>query len=142
MRSTAGLRSSWILTLPIAIARVASAQDQTSLNHASSNQTSPNVLVNQSPSQKRVLPCKAGTNFETDKYRIAHVAIDDPFRFLYWIGRKSREMEAQLTAKLTNQLFTYELVNARALGLIESARFAPDSRQSFSVRIEMVSVQN
>jgi hypothetical protein len=89
-----------------------------------------------------MLPCKAGTNFETDNYRIANITIDDPFRFLYWIGGKSRDIEAQLRAKLNGQLFTYRLVDAGALGLIETARFAPDSRQSFSVRIEMVSVQN
>jgi hypothetical protein len=142
MRPNAGLRPGWRstlprfalpgFTLPIAIALSASAQDY----------TSPNVIVNQSPSQKSVLPCKVGTNFEIDKYRIAHVAIDDPFRFLYWIGGKSKDIEAQLSARLTNQLFTYRLVDADALAMIESARFAPDSRQSFSVRIEMVSVQN
>src|ERR1700683_3650678 len=124
------------------MAAVASAQDHTNVDHTSPNHASPNVLVNQSPSQKGMLPCKAGTNFETDKYRIAHIAIDDPFRFLYWIGGKSRDIEAQLSAKLNNRLFTYQLVDAGALGLIESARFAPDSRQSFSVRVEMVSVQN
>src|SRR5580658_885612 len=142
MRPNAGLRSWWILTLPIAMAAVASAQDQTSLTQPSPNHLSPSVLVNQSPSQKSVLPCQAGTNFETDQYRIAHIAIDDPFRFLYWIGGQSRDIEAQLSAKLVNHLFTYQLADAGALSLIESARFAPDSRQSFSIRIEMVSVQN
>ena len=103
------------------MAWVASAQD-----YSSPNQTSPNIVISQNPSQKDVLPCKAGTNFETDEYRIARVTVDDPFRFLYLIGAKIRDIEAQLRTKLNNQLFTYQLVNARALGLIESARFAPE----------------
>src|SRR6202050_4895337 len=121
MRPNAGLRSWWILMLPIMMAGVAAAQDNTSSDHTSSDHTSsdhtssdhtssdhtsPNVIVSQSPSKKGMLPCKAGTNFETDNYRIANITIDDPFRFLYWIGGKSRDIEAQLRAKLNGQLFT------------------------------------
>jgi hypothetical protein len=110
---------------------------------SSQDNSSPNVLPIQNPSSKKVLPCKPGTNFETDHYRIAHITVDDPFKFLYWIGGKTRSIEAQLTAKLNQQLFTYKLVDADALGLIENARFVPDSGgQGFVVTIELVSVQN
>ena len=104
--------------------------------------SAPDVLLDQSPSQKGVLPCKLGTNFETEKYRIVHTTLDDPFKFLYSIGAKSKSIGAQLAAKLDNQPFTYKLVDADGLTLIENARFAPDTDIGFSVRIERVSVQN
>ena len=121
-----------MFTLLVAMAIAVSAQDN----------STPNVLPNQNPLQKGVLPCKLGTNFETDKYRIVHTTVDDPFKFLYWIGGKSKSIEAQLAVKLNNQPFTYKLVDADGLTLIENARFAPDSDKGFSVRIELVSVQN
>jgi len=132
MRHLAGPRLSGVFTLLVTIAAVGSGQDS----------SAPNVLSNQNPSRNGVLPCKAGTNFETDKYRIVHTTVDDPFKFLYWIGRKSKSIEAQLAAKLDNQPFTYKLVDADGLALIENARFAPDADAGFSVRIELVSVQN
>jgi hypothetical protein len=83
-----------------------------------------------------------GTDFEADKYRIAHTTLDDPFKFLYWIRGKTRSIEAELAAKLNDQFFTYKLVDADALSLIESARFVPDSGKGFVVSVELVSVQN
>jgi hypothetical protein len=132
MRQSAGPRLSVVFALLVAMAAVVSGQDDSTRN----------VLSNQNPSQKGVLPCKAGTNFEAEKYRIVHTTVDDPFKFLYWIGGKSKSIEAQLAAKLNNQPFTYKLVDADGLTLIENARFAPDSGIGFSVRIELVSVQN
>jgi hypothetical protein len=118
--------------LLVAIAGVVCGQDS----------SSPNVLLNQHPSQKGVLPCKAGTDFEADKYRILNTTVDDPFKFLYSIRGKSQTIEAQLATKLNNQFFTYRLVDADALSLIEAAQFVPHSGKGFVVRIELVSVQN
>src|SRR5260370_1126386 len=97
---------------------------------------------NQSHSQPGVLPCKLGTNFETGHYTIAHTRLDDPFKFLYWVGGKTRNVETQLAAQLNGQPFTYKLAVTDALSLIEKARFMPDGAKSFSIRIELVSVQN
>ena len=133
MRTSLWLRLVSALALPVAMAGVVSAQ---------TNNPAPAVLPNQTPSQPGVLPCKPGTNFETDRYTITHTTLDDPFKFLYQIGRKTRNMEAQLTAKLNGQPFTYKLAVADALSLIEGARFMPDSGKSFMIRIELVSVQN
>lgn len=94
------------------------------------------------PSEAGVKPCLAGTNFETEKYRIAHTTIDDPFKFLYWLDSKTRTMEAELRTLLDGQPFTYQLVDTKALGQIEKTRFAPDNGESFSLRVEFVSVQN
>ena len=63
----------------------------------------PGVLVTEHPTDKRVLPCRAGTKFE-GVYKIKNVTVDDPFKFLYWIGDKRDSVEAQLKEKLTNQL--------------------------------------
>jgi hypothetical protein len=132
MTLTAFLRLPGAVILLTATAGLASAQ----------NNPAPVLLPDQHPSHEGVLPCKAGTNFETDKYKITNVTVDDPFKFLYWIGGKSRNIEAQLDAMLKNQLFSYTLVDQEALSLIAQARFAPDSKNSFAVSIELVSVQN
>ena len=132
MSQTARPRQLGVLALLVAMAALGFAQDDSNSK----------VVPNQNPSQAGVLPCKAGTNFETDKYKIVHITLDDPFKFLYWIGGKSRKIEAQLNAKLNNQPFIYGLVETDALSLIEEARFVPDSGRGFVIRIELVSVQN
>jgi hypothetical protein len=101
----------------------------------------PGVLVTEHPTDKRVLPCRAGTKFE-DVYKIKNVTVDDPFKFLYWIGDKRDSVEAQLKEKLTNQPFSYQLVDQDALKLIENTQFTPDTKGSFVVNVEMVSLQN
>jgi hypothetical protein len=70
-----------------------------------------------------------------------HTTLDDPFKFLYSIGAKSKSIETQLAAKLDSQPFTRKLVDD-GLTLIENARFAPDSDMGFSVRIERAWLQN
>lgn len=100
------------------------------------------ILPVQVPSAKIVLPCKAGTNFEAEKYTIAHVSIDDPFKFLYWVNAKTKVVETELRNKLEHQLFTKELVGPRALDLIERARFIPAKGIGYSIRVEIASVQN
>jgi hypothetical protein len=102
----------------------------------------PKVLVAEHPTDKRILPCRAGTNFETDKYTIKNTTVDDPFKFLYWIGGKRGNIEAQLKEKLDNQPFRYQLVDGDALGVIEKARFTPDTKGSFAISVEVVSVEN
>lgn len=137
MKPSAWLRLLGLLALPVVMAGMVSAQASQNNGNAV-----PTVIPNQSPSQPGVWPCKPGTNFETDHYTIAHTHVDDPFKFLYWIGGKTRNVEAQLAAKLSGQPFTYKLAVTDALGLIENARFMPDGAKSFSIRIELVSVQN
>jgi hypothetical protein len=100
------------------------------------------VLVAEHPTDKRILPCRAGTNFETDKYTIKNTSVDDPFKFLYWIGGKRGNIEAQLKEKLDNQPFRYQLVDGDALSIIEKARFTPDTKGSFAISVEVVSVEN
>ena len=132
MRQFSGPRLSGVFALLVTMAAGVLGQDN----------SAPNVLPDHNPSQKGVLPCKLGTNFEAEEYRIVHTTLDDPFKFLYSIGRKSKSIEAQLAAKLDGQPFTYKLVATDGLTFIENARFAPDSNLGFSVRIERVSVQN
>jgi hypothetical protein len=102
----------------------------------------PRVLVAEHPADKRILPCRAGTNFEMDKYTIKNTTVDDPFKFLYWIGGKRGNVEAQLKEKLANQPFRYQLVDGYALGVVEKARFTPDTKGSFAISVEVVSVEN
>jgi hypothetical protein len=102
----------------------------------------PKVLVAGHSTDKAILPCLAGTNFETDQYTIKSTTVDDPFKFLYGIGGKRNNIEAQLKEKLDHQPFRYQLVDGDALGMIEQARFTPDTPGSFSLSVELVSVQN
>jgi hypothetical protein len=102
----------------------------------------PNVIVNQQPSETAVLPCHPGVDFEAEHYTIAHVKLDDPFKFLYWVSGKTKNLEAQLDGMLKNHPFTYTLAGKDALKSIEDARFVPVSDVGFVVRVELVSVQN
>jgi hypothetical protein len=102
----------------------------------------PRVLVAEHPTDKRILPCRAGTDFEAAKYTIKSTTVDDPFKFLYWIGGKRGNIEAQLKEKLDKQPFRYQLVDGDALGVIEKARFTPDTKGSFAISVEVVSVEN
>lgn len=102
----------------------------------------PRVLVAEHPMDKRILPCRAGTNFETDKYTIKNTTVEDPFKFLYGIGGKRGNVETQLKEKLANQPFRYQLVDTDALSVIEKARFTPDVKGSFAISVEFVSVEN
>jgi hypothetical protein len=65
----------------------------------------PGVLVAEHPTDKRVLPCRAGTNFE-GVYKIKTVTVDDPFKFLYWIGARRDSVEAQLKENLSISWWT------------------------------------
>jgi hypothetical protein len=100
------------------------------------------VLPDEHPSVAGVLPCLRGVNFETGKYRIQNVTVDDPFKFLYWIGSRANSVEAQLRNRLRGQLFTYKSVESDALALIDTTRFVPDNRGTFVVSFEKVSVLN
>ena len=102
----------------------------------------PKVLAAEHPTDKRILPCRSGTDFEAAKYTIKSTTVDDPFKFLYWIGGKRGNIEAQLKEKLDNQPFRFQLVDGDALGVIEKARFTPDTKGSFAISVEVVSVEN
>jgi hypothetical protein len=99
------------------------------------------VLVTEHPTDKRVLPCPAGTKFE-GIYEIKNVTVDDPFKFLYLIGHKRSSVEAQLKEKLTGQIFSRQLVEQDAFKLIEDAQFTPDIPGSFVIKVEILSVTN
>jgi hypothetical protein len=43
------------------------------------------VLGDEHPPDTTVLPCRAGTEFE-GIYEIRNVTVDDPSKFLYWVG--------------------------------------------------------
>ena len=101
----------------------------------------PAVLTDPNPSRPGVLACPPGVDFAAEKYRIVRTTLDDPFKFLFLIGPKSKSIEAQLASKLNNQLYSLSLVH-EGLDLVEKARFAPDNVASFSVRFERVSLQN
>jgi hypothetical protein len=111
------------------------------LPQSQTNSSSKIVPVEHSP-QKQVLPCHQGTNFEAENYTIKNVTVDDPFKFLYWIGGKSNNVETRLHQSLEGKLFSYQLAGRDALTLIENAQFIPDSKDSFAIRVEFVSVQN
>ena len=100
----------------------------------------PRVLVIEHPTDKRVLPCLAGTKFE-GIYEIKNVTVDDPFKFLYSIGNKRSSVEAQLKEKLSGQLLSKQL-KQDAFKLIEDARFTPDIPGSFVIQLEALSVTN
>jgi hypothetical protein len=100
------------------------------------------VLPDEHPSVAGVLPCLRGVNFETDKYRIENVTVDDPFKFLYWIGGRANSIEAQLRNRLQGHLFTFKSVESDALALIDATRFVPDNPGTFVVSFEKVSVLN
>lgn len=99
------------------------------------------VLITEHPTDKRVLPCLAGTKFE-GIYEIKNVTVDNPFKFLYSIGNKRSSVEAQLKEKLTGQLFSSQLVVRDAFQLIEDAQFTPDIPGSFVIKVEALSVTN
>jgi hypothetical protein len=100
------------------------------------------VLPDERPSAAGVLPCLRGVNFETEKYRIGKVTVDDPFKFLYWIGGRANSVEAQIRNRLQGQLFTYKAAGPDAIALIDATRFVPDIPGTFVVSFEKVSVLN
>lgn len=100
------------------------------------------VLPDEHPSMSGVLPCVRGVNFETGKYNVANVTVDDPFRFLYWIEGRANSVEAQLRSRLQGHPFTYQSAGADALALIDATRFVPDTPGTFVVSFEKVSVVN
>jgi hypothetical protein len=132
MRLSARTLVGSVIALLLTASRVISAQET---QH-------PKVIVNQQPSEAAVLPCNPGVNFELQQYTIAHVTLDDPFKFLYWVNGKTKILETRLDSTLKNHPFTYNLAERDALQLIEDARFVPVSDIGFVVRIELVSVQN
>jgi hypothetical protein len=100
------------------------------------------VLPDEHPSARGALPCPHGVNFETDKYSVDTVTVDDPFKFLYWIGGRANSVETQLRSRLQGQPFTYKSAGSDAFALIDSIRFVPDSPGTFVVSFQKVSVLN
>lgn len=132
MQSTTRARLRSVFVLLLATVEVVSAQ----------NNPHQRVIANQHPSEAGVLRCSPEINFEAQQYTIAHVTLDDPFKFLYWVNGKTRNLKTQLESTLNNHLFTYGLVEQDALKLIDDARFVPVSDTGFVVRLEFVSLQN
>jgi len=126
MRQIAGLRLWAVFALLVTTAIALSGEEKSASN----------ALSNRALSQRGINACIEGTDFEKEKYRIIHAAVEDPFKFLYW-----KSIKARFTAMLDNQLFTYQL-RADALSLIENARFTPDSNRNLVVRYERVDVRN
>jgi hypothetical protein len=100
------------------------------------------VAAAAAPAQNRSAACPAGVDFEKEGYRVAHVAANDPFRFLYWLAGKSRDVESQLAARLTGKPFTYRSSGRDALAAIEDAQFVPSSPGAFAIRLERVLLRN
>lgn len=100
----------------------------------------PRVFVTEHPMDKTKLPCRPGTNFE-GSYLVKGVTVEDPFKFLYSIGGKRNQVEAQLNEKLANQPFTFHGAEG-ALNIIENAQFAPQGKGSFAVNVEVVKIEN
>src|SRR5437764_4266272 len=111
MDQTASTRLAGVFLLVVVTAGAISAQD--SPGHK--------VFPNIHPSQKGVLPCVPGVNYETEKYHIGKIELDDPFKFLYWVGGEVDRIETQLAEKFkaNDNLFTYKMVRADALASIE-----------------------
>lgn len=86
-----------------------------------------------------------GINLEQNGYKIRSFRIEDPFKFLPWIKARQKRASAAIQQLFEAQdfAFTYTTVSGKALDVIETENFLPDtSDQRVKLRVEVVGVQN
>jgi hypothetical protein len=87
-------------------------------------------------------PCE-NINFEDAKFEVRDVRIDDPFDFLPWVRTRERRAYDQIVALVKGQPFRYDKAAVKALEIIETENFLPDtSDKRVKLRLEIVKVEN
>ncbi len=82
-------------------------------------------------------------DLEQAGFKVRDIRIDDPFGFLPWVKARERRASDQIVAMIKGKPFTYDQAAAKALDIIETENFLPDtSDQRIKLRVEIVSVEN
>lgn len=86
--------------------------------------------------------CK-GIDLEQAGFTVRSVRINDPFDFLPWIKIRQRRAADQITALIKDKPFTYTSAAGKALDIIETENFLPDTSDTrVKLRLELVTVAN
>ena len=84
-----------------------------------------------------------GIDLEQAGFTVRSVRIDDPFDFLPWIKIRQRRAADQITALIKDKPFTYTSAAGKALEIIETENFLPDTSDTrIKLRLELVTVAN
>lgn len=85
----------------------------------------------------------AGIDLEKQGFTVRSVRIDDPFDFLPWIKARQRRAADQITTLIKDKPFTYTTAAGKALDIIETENFLPDTSDTrVKLRLELVTVAN
>src|SRR5690349_20975129 len=86
--------------------------------------------------------CK-GIDLEQAGFTVRSVRINDPFDFLPWIKIRQKRAADQITALIKDKPFTYTSAAGKALEIIETENFLPDTSDTrVKLRLELVTVAN
>jgi hypothetical protein len=99
---------------------------------------------------RRVVPEKAvasgsceNIDLEQANFKVRSIRIDDPFYFLPWVKARQQRAADQITALIKDKPFKYSDASGKALDIIETENFLPDTtEQRVKLRLEIVSVEN
>lgn len=84
-----------------------------------------------------------GIDLEQQGFTVRSVRIDDPFDFLPWIKARQKRAADQITALIKDKPFTYTGAAGKALDIIETENFLPDTSDTrVKLRLELVTVAN
>lgn len=85
----------------------------------------------------------AGIDLEQQGFTVRSVRIDDPFDFLPWIKARQKRAADQITTLIKDKPFTYTSAAGKALDIIETENFLPDTSDTrVKLRLELVTVAN
>lgn len=85
----------------------------------------------------------AGIDLEQQGFTVRSVRIDDPFDFLPWIKARQKRAADQITTLIKDKPFTYTTAAGKALEIIETENFLPDTSDArVKLRLELVTVAN
>ena len=85
----------------------------------------------------------AGIDLQQAGFTVRIVRIDDPFAFLPWIKAREKRASDQITALIKDKPFNYTDATGKALDIIETENFLPDTSDArVKLRLELVTVAN
>jgi hypothetical protein len=85
----------------------------------------------------------AGIDLEQGGFTVRSVRINDPFDFLPWIKVRQKRAADQITTLIKDKPFTYTNAAGKALEIIETENFLPDTSDTrVKLRLELVTVAN
>ena len=85
----------------------------------------------------------SGIDLEKAGFTVRSIRIDDPFYFLPWVKARQKRAAAQITTLIKDKPFTYSSAAGKALEIIETENFLPDTSEvRVKLRLELVTVAN